>query len=239
MKVTLGTRKGTSEKINTDSLLFVSETTTDNPVIIDGQNEYSHYLDFDNSFIGVIADAMTDESEAHLASKIVTEKYLNYFTNLLNSINEQEVIYTLMDIFVRIELDIAVFTNKTKQYTDAAVCLAGIFNHKKIGTFIFNAGDTRVYEKDKNISVLTLDHINGNVVKNCAGGGGSHYLSVTGSIRKKPDYYLIATSNFYDFLETKDIEKMFEDGSENIIKKTNDFMQKTQNKQSYIHISLS
>ena len=239
MKVNILTKKGTNKKSNTDCLLFVSEGTQSNPVIIDSQDFYSHYLDVDSSFLAVMSDGMGGDASATMASKKVVQIFQEHFHKLINTISEQEIMYTISDLFVRIELAIAKESSENENYIGASAGLAGILYNEAVGFFVFNSGDVRVYKKEEDgeIASITKDHVYNDVVENFAGGGGRHYISTVGAMRKIPTYHFIATQGFYDNVSNQDIEKILKNNdSQIVINEMKDKLENMPNNSSIIHI---
>ena len=76
MNIFCFTNKGANSKINTDTILFNSEAISGNPLIINEQNNYSHFINsIEGSALGLIADGLGD----NFASKLAVETYKENF----------------------------------------------------------------------------------------------------------------------------------------------------------------
>ncbi len=242
MKISVITKQGTSKKLNTDCLLLLSENTKDNPILIDSQKEYSHYIDIDESFIAVLADGLGADEAALVASKTVVGVLHDHCEDILGTISEQDIMYNISDLFARIELEIAKVVAENKAYIGASASLSGILYNKNIGIFVFNAGDVRIYKKEKseNTTPITQDHASKDgTIENFAGGGGNHYVTSTGPIVKQPIYHLIANQGFYenDVFFGSEFDNIFESPDSSIVvDKVKNALENSSNNASLIHI---
>ncbi len=243
MKIHILTKKGQSKKNNTDSMLFVCEGNYSNPIIIDNQDFYSHYLEADGSFLAVVSDGMGGDSSALMASKQVVTSYHEHFYKSIDTISEQESMFNISDLFLRAELLIAQEAASNESYIGASAAVAGILYNQALGLFVFNAGDTRVYKKEINASfeVITKDHIYNDNIENFAGGGGGHYVASVGAIRKLPQYHFIASEGFYSNVDITDIEDIIEseNSSDIMLEKIKDKLGQAPSNASVIFISYS
>lgn len=204
MKVFSFTKKGTDKKINTDSMLFTSGSIISNPWIINGQDNYSHYIDnIDDISLALIADGLGDKFASELSTKI----FNNDFFNALNLVGEQEIFYWISESFVRLELNASRESAIDKSTETAGASLAGVFYYPFAGFFVFNAGDSKVFSfKNNAVKQLTVDHTSNGVLENCACAGGGHYVSIQGGMRDKTTSYLITTNSFIELVEKKNLD---------------------------------
>ncbi len=242
MKISVLTKQGNSKKLNADSMLFVSEDTKDNPILIDSQSQYSHYVESNDSFIAVIADGLGSDEAALVAAKTVVAMFFKHSADLLGNISEQDIMYNISDLFVRIELEIAKTVSQDKTLVGASASLAGILYNKSVGLFTFNAGDVRVYKKDTtdSLTTITKDHTSKDgTIENFAGGGGNHYITSTGAISKLPMYHIIASRGLYEndkFLNAE-FDNIYSSGDcAMIIDKAKNILSSADDTASLIHI---
>ena len=217
MNIFCFTNKGANSKINTDTILFNSEAISGNPLIINEQNNYSHFINsIEGSVLGVIADGLGD----NFASKLAVETYNENFLDLIEAVGEQEIINWIMHNFIKLEVNAARESVNDKNKAMSGASIAGILYHKFAGIFIFHAGDSKVFAVDKDKATqITKDHINGYVLENCACAGGGHYISIEGSRRNKSYNYFIATNSMCELLSKK--YSSAEEGVYNIMKLNN------------------
>ena len=211
------TNKGTNAKINADTILFVSEAISGNPLIINEQNNYSHFINsIEGSSIGLVADGLGDT----FASRLAAQTYNENFLDLIEIVGEQEAINWIMHNFIKLEVNAAKESVNDKNKAMSGASIAGILYHKFVGIFIFHAGDSKVFAVDKDKATqITKDHINGYVLENCACAGGGHYISIEGSRRNKSYNYFIATNSMCELLSKK--YSSTEEGVYNIMKLNN------------------
>ena len=104
MNIFCFTNKGANSKINTDTILFNSEAISGNPIIINEQNNYSHFINsIEGSALGLIADGLGD----NFASKLAVETYNENFLDLIETVGEQEIINWIMHNFIKLEVNAA------------------------------------------------------------------------------------------------------------------------------------
>ncbi|ASJ21370.1 serine/threonine protein phosphatase [Brachyspira hampsonii] len=211
MNIFAFTKKGTNTKINTDTILFNNESISGNPLIIDNQNNYSHYINnIEGTAISLIADGLGDTFASKLAASIYNENFLD----LLELVGEQEVSNWIMHNFIKLEVIAARDSADDKEKSMAGASIAGVLYHKFAGVFVFNAGDCKVFAVGKNrVMQISRDHISGNALENCACAGGGHYITIEGA-RRNPNYnYFIASNSMIELLLNKyeNIEKAIND----------------------------
>ena len=201
MNIFCFTNKGANSKINTDTILFNSEAISGNPLIINEQNNYSHFINsIEGSALGLIADGLGD----NFASKLAVKTYNENFLDLIETIGEQEIINWIMHNFIKLEVNAARESADDKIKAMSGASIAGILYHKFAGVFIFHAGDSKVFAVDKDKAMqITKDHINGYSLENCACAGGGHYISIEGARRNKNHNYFIATNSMCELLSKK------------------------------------
>lgn len=243
MKISVITKQGTSKKLNTDCILFVSESIKDNPILIDSQSQYSHYFETNESFIAIVADGLGADEAALMAAKKVIYMFNEHFNTFIDTVSEQDIMYNISDLFARIEIDIAKEVGENKELVGASASLGGMLFNKEVGLFTFNAGDVRVYKKEteNSISVITKDHASKDgTIENFAGGGGNHYITSTGPITKLPIYHLIANQGFYehDELLSDKFDNLYESADcEKIINKVKNILENNEDSSSMIYIA--
>ena len=201
MNIFCFTNKGANSKINTDTILFNSEAILGNPLIINEQNNYSHFINsIEGSALGLIADGLGDT----FSSKLAVETYNENFLDLIETVGEQEIINWIMHNFIKLEVNAARESADDKIKAMSGASIAGILYHKFAGVFIFHAGDSKVFAVDKDKAMqITKDHINGYGLENCACAGGGHYISIEGARRNKNHNYFIATNSMCELLSKK------------------------------------
>lgn len=242
MKISVLTKQGTSKKLNTDCILVLSEDAKDNPILIDSQKYYSHYIDTEVSFLAIIADGLGADESALMAAKTTIDVFSKHFDVLIDTVSEQDIMYHISDLFARIEIEIAKTVGQNKELVGASASLSGIVYNKNVGIFTFNAGDVRVYkkEKDSGICAITQEHTSKDgTIENFAGGGGNHYITSTGPIVKRPLYHLIANQGFYEHksLLGSEFNSLYESGDSGIIiDKVRNNLENSENSASMIHI---
>ena len=201
MNIFCFTNKGANSKINTDTILFNSEAISGNPLIINEQNNYSHFINsIEGSALGLIADGLGD----NFASKLAVETYNENFLDLIETVGEQEIINWIMHNFIKLEVNAARESADDKIKAMSGASIAGILYHKFAGVFIFHAGDSKIFAVDKDKAMqITKDHINVYGLENCACAGGGHYISIEGARRNKNHNYFIATNSMCELLSKK------------------------------------
>ncbi len=242
MKISVLTKQGTSKKLNTDSILLLSESSKDNPILIDSQKWYSHYIETEGSFLAVLADGLGADEAALMAAKKVTEVFGKHFDTLIETVSEQDVMYHISELFARIEIEIAKTVGENKALIGASASLSGIIYNKNVGIFTFNAGDVHIYKKEKDGSIFAITQCHTSkdgTIENFAGGGGNHYITSTGPIVKCPTYHLITNQGFYehDILLSSEFDALYENGDcGSIIDKIRSTLESNENSASMIHI---
>lgn len=201
MNIFTFTNKGSNTKINTDTILFNGESISGNPILINEQNNYSHFInDIEGTSIALVADGLGDT----FASKLSIDVYNENFLDLLELVGEQEVTNWIMHNFVKLEVVAARESADDKDKSMAGASIAGVICHKFVGSFVFNAGDSKVFALNKNRAIqISRDHINGNALENCACAGGGHYITIEGARRNKNYNYFIASNSMIDLLSEK------------------------------------
>lgn len=201
MNVFSFTQKGLDSKVNNDAILFSSEETISNPCIISEQNNYSHFKDgLDCSLIALLADGLGST----FASKFAVEIYNEGFMDLLDLVGEQDIVHWIMHYFVKLEINAARESSGDMNKATSGASIAGVIIHKSAGSFIFNAGDVKVFVvKGSKAYQITRDHFYGNVLENCACAGGGHYISIEGARRDKKTSYFMATNSFCEIISQK------------------------------------
>lgn len=222
MNIFCFTNKGTNSKINNDTILFTSEAISGNPLIINEQNNYSHFINsIEGSAVGLVADGLGDT----FASRLAAETYNENFLDLIEIVGEREAVNWIMHNFIKLEVNAARESADDKNKAMSGASIAGILYHKFAGVFIFHAGDSKIFAVDKYKAIqITKDHINcyvfnGYVLENCACAGGGHYISIEGSRRNKNHDYFIATNSMCELLSKK--YSSAEEGVYNIMKLNN------------------
>lgn len=242
MNIFCFTQQGSKKRLNTDTLLVTGEGFASNPWIIEEQKEYSHYNQIKSDrYIALVADGLGSS----FVSKLATTAYNNDFTNTLDLVGEQEVFYWISESFVRLELKAATESANDADNSTSGASIAGIIHFEKIGTFIFNSGDAKVYAlKNNKVNLVSRDHFFDGVLQNCAGAGGGHYISAEGALRDKTVSYFIITSSFaayansnYSSLENVILDLAKDKESpENMIKKIKDMYKDSDDNFSIIGI---
>ena len=222
MNIFTFTKKGNSKKINTDTILFNNESISGNPIIVNEQNNYSHFInDIEGTSISLLSDGLGDVFASRLASLIYNENFLD----LLELVGEQEVLNWIMHNFIKLEVMAAKESANDKEKSMAGASIAGVLYHKFAGVFVFNAGDAKVFVVDsKKAMQISRDHTNYNVLENCACAGGGHYITIEGARRNKNHNYFIATNSMCDLLSGW--YDSAEDGVFNIMSNTEDALKK-------------
>ena len=101
MNIFAFTNKGTETKINTDTILFNSESVSGNPILINEQNNYSHFINnIEGTAIAMAADGLGDT----FASKLSIDVYNENFLDLLELVGEQEIMNWIMHNFIKLEV---------------------------------------------------------------------------------------------------------------------------------------
>lgn len=187
------TNKSNNNKTNTDTILFNSEAILGRPLIINEQNNYSHFINsMEGTCISLVADGLGDT----FASKLAIDVFNENFLDLVELVGEQEVINWIMHNFIKLEVNAARESADNVQKSMAGASIAGVLYHKFAGVFVFHAGDAKVFCIDKNKATqITRDHVNGYALENCACAGGGHYITIEGSRRNKSQNYFIATNS--------------------------------------------
>lgn len=242
MNIFCFTHQGSKKQLNTDALLVTGESFISNPWIINEQKEYSHYNQIKSDrYIALIADGLGSS----FASKLATTVYNNDFINTFDLVGEQEVFYWISESFVRLELKSATESIDDTKNSTSGASIAGIVHFEKIGTFIFNSGDAKVYAlKNNKVNLVSCDHFFNGVLQNCACAGGGHYISTSGALRDKTVSYFIVTSSFTDYANSNysSIENVILDlasdkeSSECMIKKIKDLYKDSDDNFSIIGI---
>ena len=201
MNIFTFTNKGCNTKTNTDTILFNSEAISGNPILINEQNNYSHFIDnIEGTAVSLIADGLGDT----FASKLAINVYNENFLDLLELVGEQEVLNWVMHNFIKLEVIAARDSADDKEKSMAGASIAGIVYHKFAGLFAFNAGDSKIYAVNKSRAIqISRDHMNGSVLENCACAGGGHYITVEGSRRNQNYNYFIASNSMAELLSGK------------------------------------
>ena len=201
MNIFTFTNKGTNTKINTDAFLFNSEAISGNPIIINEQNSYSHFLDnIEGIAVSVLADGLGDTFASRLAVNIYNENFLD----LLELVGEQEVMNWIMHNFIKLEVTASRESADDREKSMAGASIAGVLYHKFAGAFVFNAGDSKVFASDnKRVIQISRDHIVGNALDNCACAGGGHYITIEGARRNRRHNYFIASNSMIELLSEK------------------------------------
>ena len=201
MNIFTFTKKGLNTKINTDTILFNSESVSGNPLLINEQNNYSHFIDnMEGTAVSMIADGLGDT----FASKLAIDVYNENFLDLLELVGEQEIINWIIHNFIKLEVVAARDSADDKEKAMAGASIAGVLYHKFAGVFAFNAGDSKVFAVNKNRAIqVTRDHISGNALENCACAGGGHYITVEGARRNQNYNYFIASNSMIELLSNK------------------------------------
>ncbi|WP_295156192.1 serine/threonine protein phosphatase [uncultured Brachyspira sp.] len=201
MNIFTFTKKGSNTKKNTDAVLFNAEYISSNPIIINEQNNYSHFINnISGSAVSLIADGLGDT----FASKLSADIYNENFLDLLELVGEQEVLNWIMHNFIKLEVTASRDSADDKKKSMAGASIAGVLYHKFAGVFVFNAGDSKVYSVNKNkVIQITRDHISGNALENCACAGGGHYITIEGARRNKNCNYLIVSNSMTELLLSK------------------------------------
>ncbi|WP_300743513.1 serine/threonine protein phosphatase [uncultured Brachyspira sp.] len=217
MNIFAFTNKGTDTKINTDTILFNSESVSGNPLLINEQNNYSHFIDnLEGTAVSMIADGLGDT----FASKLAINVYNENFLDLLELVGEQEIMNWIMHNFIKLEVVAARDSADDKEKAMAGASIAGVLYHKFAGIFVFNAGDSKVYAVNRSkVFQISRDHIKGNALENCACAGGGHYITIEGARRNQNYNYFIASNSMVELLLNKygNIEEAINDimGSSN------------------------
>lgn len=201
MNIFAFTNKGTDTKINTDTILFNSESVSGNPILINEQNNYSHFINnIEGTAIAMAADGLGDT----FASKLSIDVYNENFLDLLELVGEQEIMNWIMHNFIKLEVIAARDSADDKNKAMAGASIAGVLYHKFAGVFVFNAGDSKVYavNRDK-VFQISRDHMKGNALENCACAGGGHYITIEGARRNQNYNYFIASNSMIDILISK------------------------------------
>ena len=214
MNIFCFTNKGVNSIINNDTILFNSEAIYGNPLIINEQNNYSHFINSaEGSAIGLVADGLGD----NFASKLAVEIYNENFLDLIEIVGEREAVNWIMHNFIKLEVNAAKESADDKNKAMSGTSIAGILYHKFAGVFVFHAGDSKIFAVDKDKAIqITKDHTNGYALENCACAGGGHYIAIEGARRNKNHNYFIATNSMCEFLSKK--YSSVEEGVYNIIK---------------------
>ena len=201
MNIFTFTNKGSNTKINTDAFLFNSEAISGNPIIINEQNSYSHFLDnIEGIAVSVLADGLGDTFASRLAVNIYNENFLD----LLELVGEQEVMNWIMHNFIKLEVTASRESADDREKSMAGTSIAGVLYHKFAGVFVFNAGDSKVFAVDNKRAIqISRDHIVGNALENCACAGGGHYITIEGARRNKRHNYFIASNSMIELLSDK------------------------------------
>lgn len=201
MNIFTFTKKGSNTKKNTDAVLFNAEYISSNPIIINEQNNYSHFINnISGTAVSLIADGLGDT----FASKLSADIYNENFLDLLELVGEQEVLNWIMHNFIKLEVTASRDSADDKKKSMAGASIAGVLYHKFAGVFVFNAGDSKVYSINKNkVIQITRDHISGNALENCACAGGGHYITIEGARRNKNCNYLIVSNSMTELLLSK------------------------------------
>lgn len=201
MNIFTFTKKGSNTKKNTDAVLFNAEYISSNPIIINEQNNYSHFINnISGTAVSLIADGLGDT----FASKLSADIYNENFLDLLELVGEQEVLNWIMHNFIKLEVTASRDSADDKKKSMAGASIAGVLYHKFAGVFVFNAGDSKVYSVNKNkVIQITRDHISGNALENCACAGGGHYITIEGARRNKNCNYLIVSNSMTELLLSK------------------------------------
>ena len=198
MNIFTFTNKGSNTKINTDTILFNSEAISGNPIIISGQNNYSHFInDIEGIAVSLLADGLGDT----FASKLAVNIYNENFLDLLELVGEQEVMNWIMHNFIKLEVTSSRESADDREKAMAGASIAGVLYHKFAGVFAFNAGDSKVFSVDNKKAIqISRDHINGNALENCACAGGGHYITIEGARRNRNYNYFIASNSMAELL---------------------------------------
>ncbi|WP_300366553.1 serine/threonine protein phosphatase [Brachyspira sp.] len=201
MNICTFTNKGSNTKKNTDTILFNGEYISGSPILINEQNNYTHFINnISGSAISLIADGLGDT----FASKLAIDVYNENFLDLLELVGEQEVLNWVMHNFIKLEVVAARDSADDREKSMAGASIAGVLYHKFAGVFVFNAGDSKVYCVNKNkVIQVSRDHISGNVLENCACAGGGHYITIEGARRNKNCNYFIASNSMIELLSSK------------------------------------
>ena len=84
-----------------NTILFNSESVSGNPLLINEQNNYSHFIDnMEGTAVSMIADGLGDT----FASKLAIDVYNENFLDLLELVGEQEIINWIIRIYVHIRV---------------------------------------------------------------------------------------------------------------------------------------
>ncbi|ADG71481.1 serine/threonine protein phosphatase [Brachyspira murdochii] len=201
MNIFTFTKKGSNTKINTDTILFNSEAVSGHPILINEQENYSHFINnISGTAVSLIADGLGDT----FASKLAVDVYNENFLDLIELVGEQEVFNWIVHNFVKLEVVASRDSADDKEKSMAGASIAGVLYHKFVGAFVFNAGDSKVFAVNKNRAIqVTRDHINGNALENCACAGGGHYITVEGARRNQNYNYFIASNSMIELLSNK------------------------------------
>lgn len=217
MNIFCFTNKGVNSVVNNDTILFNCESISSNPIIINEQNNYSHFINsIEGSAIGLVADGLGD----NFASKLAVEIYNENFLDLIEIVGEREAVNWIMHNFIKLEVNAAREAANDKNKALSGASIAGILYHKFAGVFVFHAGDSKIFAVDKDKSIqITKDHTNGYALENCACAGGGHYVAIEGARRNKSHNYFIATNSMCELLSEK--YSSVEEGVYNIMKLNN------------------
>lgn len=201
MNIFAFTKKGTHKKVNTDTILFNGQYISGNPLLINEQNNYSHFINnMEGSAVSLIADGLGNT----FASKLAADIYNENFLDLLELVGEQEVLNWIMHNFIKLEVTAARDSEDDKEKKVAGASIAGVLYHNFTGVFVFNAGDSKVFAVNKNrIIQISRDHTAGNALENLACAGGGHYITIEGARRNANYNYFIASNSMAELLYEK------------------------------------
>jgi serine/threonine protein phosphatase PrpC len=130
--------------MNEDSLLFVD---TKESLIINQTDVYFSAREVEGDFLCLVSDGMGGHASGEIASHVVCDEFKKWFELLPEKVLQfsEDLISALSVKFL--EIDRFINQEITTESRSPGATVVGILFLQTLGTFIFHAGDSRVYRR--------------------------------------------------------------------------------------------
>lgn len=123
----------------------------------ENQDYFAYTQNLNNDYIAIVCDGVGGSAGGKLASKTVVNTIMNYFKKVVRFQHSVDVKRWINDVCQKSNSELLMIAKNHPQYVGMATTIAGVIVCEH-GTFVFNAGDSRVYGLFDKFLCLTKDH---------------------------------------------------------------------------------